>query len=164
MYQEALTDKGRELFSKLANFKGFYLAGGTALALQIGHRISIDFDLFSKNEIKRNLFSLAKEIFDGAQISPSVDNSDELTLFVEGIKITFLHYPFPIIFPLVEQETISLLSVKELAGTKAYTIGRRGSYKDYVDLYDIVKQDHASIVQVLTRLYFFWLSPPMLHR
>ena len=47
MHDEALTAKAFELFPLLSKFKNFYLAGGTALALHIGHRLSVDFDLFS---------------------------------------------------------------------------------------------------------------------
>src|SRR3989338_11696223 len=135
MHPEALPDKGKRLFIYLKQFKDFYLAGGTAVALQIGHRISVDFDLFSKKEIARNLLTHAKKVFTGIRVTPSVNNNDELTLFVEDTKITFLYYPFPTIRPCVKYEGMSVLSLKELAAAKAYTIGRRGSFKDYVDLY-----------------------------
>ena len=51
----ALTSEGKKVFPRLKKFEGFYLAGGTALAIQISHRISIDFDLFSPNEIEIGL-------------------------------------------------------------------------------------------------------------
>lgn len=51
MHLEAITLEQKTIFDKLKNFPEYYLAGGTALALQIGHRISIDFDFFSKKEI-----------------------------------------------------------------------------------------------------------------
>ena len=46
MHQEVITSKARKIFDKLSGFPNFYLAGGTGLALQLGHRVSVDFDLF----------------------------------------------------------------------------------------------------------------------
>lgn len=149
MHQEALDDEGREIFPFLKNFSDFYLAGGTALALQIGHRISIDFDLFSEAEISKNLLDKAKKIFSGKPVTVSVNNPDELTVFVDGIKITFLKYPFPVLSDFVGYKGIKILNIKELAATKAYTIGRRGSYKDYVDLYFILKENHSSLAEIM---------------
>ncbi len=149
MHQEALTEKAKEILPALRNFNNFYLAGGTALALQIGHRISVDFDLFSEKEIDKNLFPEVSKIFYGNGITLSVNNSDELTVFIDGLKITFLKYPFPLIFDLVDYEGIGLLSVKEIAATKAYTINRRGSLKDYTDLFFIVSKKHATLEEII---------------
>lgn len=149
MHQEALTEKAKEILPALRNFNNFYLAGGTALALQIGHRISVDFDLFSEKEIDKNLFPEVSKIFYGNEITLSVNNSDELTVFIDGLKITFLKYPFPLIFDLVDYEGIGLLSVKEIAATKAYTINRRGSLKDYTDLFFIVSKKHATLEEII---------------
>lgn len=150
MHLEALTTKGKELFPKLAVFEGFYLAGGTALALQIGHRISVDFDLFTEEKIKKTLLKKAEEVFYPAHLEIIVNNSGELTLFADGVKITFLAYPFSVALPLLESgENITrLLSVKEIAATKAYTVGRRGELKDYVDLFFILKDKHATLAEV----------------
>ena len=148
MYPEALTEKGRELFPLLRSFADFYLAGGTALALQIGHRVSADFDLFSDREIPHDLFSETKKVFAGREIALSVRNPDELTIFVDGIKATFLHYPFPVLGEKVLLDGLAILSVPEIAATKAYTIGRRGSFKDYADLYFILSGQHASLADI----------------
>ncbi|MDO8619667.1 MAG: nucleotidyl transferase AbiEii/AbiGii toxin family protein [Candidatus Daviesbacteria bacterium] len=149
MRQEALTEKAKEILPALRNFNNFYLAGGTALALQIGHRISVDFDLFSEKEIDKNLFPKVRKIFYGNKIELSVNNPDELTVFIDGLKITFLKYPFPLIFDLVDYEGIGLLNVKEIAATKAYTINRRGSFKDYADLFFIVSKKHATLEEII---------------
>lgn len=101
MHSEALTDDGAKMFPALAAFEGFYLAGGTALALQIGHRVSIDFDLFTEKPIDRLLLPKVKRVFSGALVQPVVNNPDELTAFVGNVKATFLRYPFPLIRPLV---------------------------------------------------------------
>lgn len=150
MHAEALTKEGQKIFPTLAAFDGFYLAGGTALALQIGHRLSIDFDLFCDGSIDRTLLSKAKKVFAGFSVEPAINNPDELTVFTGGVKVTFLSYPFPVIEPLISINGLRTLSVKEIGATKAYTIGRRGTYKDYVDLYYIISEQHASLEEIIT--------------
>lgn len=149
MHLEVLGEKEKELFQKLPAFRDFYLAGGTALALQIGHRISVDFDLFSEREIPLSLFDDVRKVFTGHALAASVNNRDELTVFVDGTKITFLRYPFPVLDTLTAYEDLKLLSVKEIAATKAYTIGRRGSFKDYVDLYYVLAEGHVSLRDIV---------------
>src|SRR3989339_2285254 len=122
MRLEAIPKQNREIFAALPDFKEFYLAGGTALSLQIGHRVSVDFDLFSDKEISKNLLNRAKGVFENKKIVVSVNNPDELTLFIDEVKLTFLRYPFPIVSNFVDCQGVKLLSVKEIAASKAYTI------------------------------------------
>lgn len=150
MHKEALTEDGLKLFPLLKEFEDFYLAGGTALALQIGHRISVDFDFFSEWEISKNLLANVEKIFSGKTIKPTINNPDELTIFVDEVKITFLYYPFPLVEKLHEVEGMQMLSIKEIATTKAHTIGRRGVYKDYVDMYYVLKEGHATLKEVIS--------------
>lgn len=145
MHREVLSEPAAELFPALSRFPGFYLAGGTALALQIGHRVSVDFDLFSNDEIDRALLQRVRRVFGEAEIAVLVDNADELTLLVNGVKTTFLRYPFPPREPFTVYEDVRLLSIREIAATKAYTIGRRGAYKDYVDLYFVIAENHITL-------------------
>ena len=83
---------------------------------------------------------------DAASIAPSINNSSELTVLVDDVKITFLKYTFPTFDPFVMSRP--LLSVREIAATKAYTIGRRGAYKD-IDLYFILSQQHAMLTNII---------------
>lgn len=149
MHQEALNEEGKRLFPSFGKFLDFYLAGGTALALQIGHRISVDFDFFSQSEIPENVLEELKEIFSNYRITVSVNNPEELTVFLNETKITFIKYPFPVIKPIIEYQGIRLLDVKEIGATKAYVIGRRGDFKDYVDLYYILSEGHSSLDEII---------------
>lgn len=135
MHKEVLLPEAVEIFPKFKIFDGFCLAGGTALALLLGHRISVDFNFFSEKPISQNLVTDFEKTFPSETISFLVNNNQELTVLVKGVKCTFLHYPFKIINPFVDLEGIKALNILEIAATKAYTIGRRKSYKDYVDLY-----------------------------
>lgn len=149
MHPEALKNKCKEIFARLGNFNDFYLAGGTALALQIGHRVSVDFDFFSEKEISGNLLDKVKKTFFDKKLVVSVNNPDELTVFVDDIKISFIRYPFSVLFGFVEYGGIKLLNIKEIAASKAYTIGRRGSYKDYADLYFIIFENLSSFDEII---------------
>lgn len=151
MTLEVLTDTARKLFPKLSRFRtDFYLAGGTALALQITHRVSVDFDLFSDEPVSKLLLRMVEEVFASDRKEIMVNNADELTVGINGVKFTFLHYPFPPCLPLLHDEPIPLLSVKEILATKAYTIGRRAEFKDYVDLYSGLRGGYATLREIMS--------------
>lgn len=150
MHHEALTPEAAELFPSLRQFKGFDLAGGTALALQIGHRVSVDFDLFRSARIPSTFLGRVQSMYGRKHVTVAVNHPNELTVFVKGVKFTFLSYPFPTLFRKVLLGGVRAYSVKEIAATKAYTIGRRGSFKDYVDLFFILDEQHASLRSILS--------------
>ena len=81
---------------------------------------------------------------------PILNDSGELTIYVSGVKVTFLHYTFPPLLPLFQTDPVPMLSTKEILATKAYTIGRRGEYKDYVDLYAGLRGNHTSLGEIMT--------------
>jgi len=145
----ALIEEAKKIFPKLAGFEGFYLAGGTALALQVGHRVSVDFDLFSPSGISKQLLAKVEKVFAGSKINVAQNSSDELTVFVDGVKITFLRYPFGVYKNFVETDGLKILAPETIALTKAYTIGRRGSYKDYVDLYFLLSGEYTTLENIL---------------
>jgi len=148
MHLETLKVEARELLPYIHNFKSFYLAGGTAVALQIGHRISVDFDFFSSEPIAKTCLAYVKSKLPAdVSINVAVNDSSQLTLFVNEVKLSFLHYPFPVILPFVAD--LNMLSLPELAATKAYTIGGRGEYKDYVDMYFLLEGGHISLNDLL---------------
>ena len=148
MRKEILTEQQTKLLPLIGKFsKDFGLVGGTAIALHIGHRESIDFDLFTVNEfdsgkIKRKItndFNVEK-VF--------VNEADEYTVLISGVKITFLHYPFNIEFKNNLDNVIKVADLLTLAAMKAYALGRRAKWKDYVDMYFIFKNFH-SIAEVI---------------
>jgi len=139
MHPEAITSRQEKVFDKLKSFPEFYLAGGTALALQIGHRISVDFDFFYGKDLSQDLLRKVRKIFKDFRIKVLINHSEQLTLNLNNTQLTFVRYPYPLIFKLINYQGIKLLSVPEIAATKAYTVGRRPNFKDYVDLYFILK-------------------------
>ena len=150
MHPEALTKESNEIWPFLKKVPpGFYLAGGTALALQIGHRISVDFDFFISDYISKSLLTAVKKVFLDQSLNVSVNNPDELTVFVNNVKATFLRYPFPLVKPLKDFEGLKLLDAVEIAATKAYTIGRRGSFKDYIDVYFVLSNKLTTLDEII---------------
>lgn len=149
MRKEALNDNTRAVWEKCGFLNdNFYLAGGTALALQLNHRRSVDLDFFSGELIKKTLLKTLEEKFKVIAI-PMVRNANELTIQIQGVKTTFLHYPFALIEKTVPTEIVSLASVRDIAGMKAYALGRRGTLKDYIDLYTIFSRKLVSLKTVI---------------
>lgn len=150
IYKNILTNEMQKIYPLLGEFQDdFYLAGGTGLALLIGHRVSIDFDFFSDKLIKKTLIKKIEKVFSKFQIQIILNTKDELTVIIGSTKITFLYYPFPKILPLKTNNKIQILSVKEILATKAYSIGRRGVYKDYVDLYIGLKENLITLQEII---------------
>jgi len=122
------------------------LVGGTAIALYIGHRRSIDFDLFTDKQFNNQ--SLLKKIQKTLKIDEIIVNKlDELTLMIHGVKFTFFNYPYKISYSKKVGSHIKLPDLLTLAAMKAFALGMRAKWKDYVDLYFILK-DHYSIEDI----------------
>ena len=150
MHKEILSEEQAKLLPLVKTFsKNFGLVGGTAIALHIGHRESLDFDLFSLE--KFNNGAIRRKISKTKKIDyVSCDEEGQFTLFINNIKFTFLHYPFKIMFTENFEDIINIPDLPTLAAMKAYALGRRGKWKDYVDLYFIIK-DFFSIKDISTK-------------
>ena len=143
MHREVLTKEQICLLPLLKSFsRDFGLVGGTAIALHIGHRRSIDFDLFTNKEF--NNLRIREKVLKGGKIDRIFVNSEgEYTIVVNKVKITFFHYPFEIKFKEKFEGIIKTADLLTLAALKAYALGRRAKWKDYVDLYFIMKHYHG---------------------
>lgn len=116
----------------------FFLVGGTALALQLGHRISIDLDFFSVKPLKTNeLIGILEKEYN-AEIFQLTDNA--IVGKVKGVKIDFIAHQYPLLNELKMENDIRLSSLEDIAAMKLNAIKNRGSKKDFVDLYFLLKQ------------------------
>ncbi len=140
MHKEILTVEQLELLPLVKSFgDDFGLVGGTAIALYLGHRRSIDFDLFSLKEFDNG--EIRKRILKFNQIDQVIrDEMDQFSLQIGGARFTFLTYPYSIIFSEDLENIIKLPDLLVLAAMKAFALGRRAKWKDYVDLYFIARQ------------------------
>ncbi|MCX6751170.1 MAG: nucleotidyl transferase AbiEii/AbiGii toxin family protein [Candidatus Nomurabacteria bacterium] len=149
MYYESLNQETKKIWNKCAFLHNdFYLAGGTALAFQIGHRISVDLDFFSDNPIKKTL--LAKIENELGNASVLVNTKNELTVLLSGVKLLFIHYPFILKEKTVDTNMVPLASILDIASMKAYAMGRRRSFKDYIDLYYIVSKNITTLGVIIS--------------
>lgn len=149
MHLEVIESKRKKVFQKLKNFPEFCLVGGTALALQIGHRISVDFDLFSEKDIPRDFLDKVEKVFKGFKIKVEINNPEQLTVKINGTSIDFVKHPFPFISDFIKFQGINILKTSEIAAMKAYSMGRRPSLKDYIDLYFILKKKYLSTKEII---------------
>jgi len=147
MHDEILNDGQRKLLPLLSQFRReFYLVGGTAIALHLGHRRSIDFDLFKLSGLnhKKNLDKIVAAGFE-CQVTRRVE--EQMNLIVNGVKLTFFQYPFPVVPEDKFGDAFRMPSLLSLAAMKAYALGRRSKWKDYVDLYFLLTE-HFGIEEV----------------
>ena len=139
MYSEILTKEQIEILPWLKLFnRKFYLVGGTAIALHIGHRHSIDFDLFCEMPFKKSQVNavLTKIPFKKIKLS---EDTDQMHFNINGVKVTFFHFPYKIEHTSKFKDIISLPDLITLAAMKAYAMGRRAKWKDYVDMYFLLR-------------------------
>jgi len=129
-----------ELFSqKKPDFLSlFYLSGGTALSLQLGHRESEDLDFFSSSSFEPD--TIERQLLPYGTLSETELSLGTLNTYLSGVKLQFLLYPYRLIEPLVNWEGVNLSSVVDIACTKLQTVGMRGSKKDFIDLYFLLQQ------------------------
>jgi len=139
MHKEILNDKQIELLPLISQFKReYYLVGGTAIALYLGHRRSVDFDLFKNSTIrhKKNVQKIRNFGFEPL-ITRNV--SEQMNLIVNEVKITFFEYPYQIEAAVFFEKIIKMPDLLDLAAMKAFALGRRSKWKDYVDLFFLLK-------------------------
>ena len=150
MHSKILSPNQQELLPLLKVFKKeFYLVGGTAIALYLGHRRSIDFDMFKFSSIKpKSLVTKISESGFSYDVTRRV--TEQLNVTIHNVKFTFYEYPFQIESPTSFEGIVKMPTLIDLAAMKAYALGRRSKWKDYVDLYFILK-DHYTIKQISDR-------------
>ena len=118
-------------------FDGFCLAGGTSLALRIGHRISIDIDLFGSSDVHgEDVLSRLSELGPMTLLkqSPNIRISS-----IHGVKVDLVNYRYPLLAPPEVIDGIRLISLSDLAAMKLNAIAGRGSRRDFIDLYFLLR-------------------------
>lgn len=141
-FTQTLPQKTKDLVAKFQQDKPaflnqFYLSGGTGLSLQLGHRESEDLDFFSQDKFNSQL--LQKEMAKYGKLQDTELAEGTVNTFLQGVKVQLLEYPYDLLKPTVKWKNIKLSSVEDIACTKLQTIGMRGSKKDFVDLYFLLK-------------------------
>jgi len=140
LFYDILDDQRRALLPLFLDFKSdFYLAGGTGLALQIGHRDSVDFDLFNTKSFSTDeLFKKVLVVFSGKEVKNIQEDRDTLSVLVDKkVNISFFIYQYPLLEPLIRGKYFDLCSLVDIGCMKLSALISRAMQKDYVDLYFI---------------------------
>jgi len=140
LFLSVLDKKRNDLFNKLGFLKdyGFYLAGGTSLALQIGHRTSLDFDFYTKKKIEPQMLrgEFDKRFKKVREIHVA---EGTLVLDIGGIELSFFKYPYKLIKPCAKLENVDLASLEDIAAMKIIAISQRGIRRDFIDIYFLIQ-------------------------
>lgn len=154
MHEETLYLKTKRTLEKIQAeeiLKNFYLAGGTALALQLGHRKSVDLDFFSpKYPSQEQLLQTLNKY------SPTVAQQavGTLDIFIDEVKVSFFEYKYPLLEDTLAYKNIALAKLLDIACMKIVAISQRGTKKDFVDLYVLLqKYPLKEIMQAFEKKY-----------
>lgn len=118
-----------------------YLAGGTALALHLGHRTSQDLDFYTKKHFKpRIIYKKFKKVFSNKEFSKPIIAEDTLKFKIGNTDLSFFRYPYPLIRPLISFQSVELASPEDIAAMKMEAILDRGLKRDFIDIYFLIKK------------------------
>ncbi|MEK7169579.1 MAG: nucleotidyl transferase AbiEii/AbiGii toxin family protein [Patescibacteria group bacterium] len=140
-HKEILPAGTLETFSKLSHSSligNFYLAGGTGLALQLGHRFSNDLDFFTPK--KFNEETTLQEIISLGKLRLEKKEAQAIVCQLDETKLSFLGYGYPLLEPLKHFDGISVAEISDIACMKIDAIASRGTKRDFIDVYFVMKE------------------------
>ena len=141
LHYKTIDTETLELLKKIQEipaFSNLRLVGGTSLALQIGHRKSIDLDLFGK--VEHDEFTIVDILNKLGQVT-LLKKSENINIYtINGIKVDIVNYPYSWLKDIVFEDTLRLAGVEDIAAMKLAAITNRGTKKDFIDLYFLLKQ------------------------
>jgi len=155
MFEKVVDKKTKEnlaLLAKSSLLKNFYLAGGTALALQFGHRKSLDLDFFSQNKFNPSL--LSSQLAKLGDFSLESKTPGTLHGIFRKTRVTFLYYPYQLTFPTKKFLGAKLADFLDIGCMKLDSVSSHGAKKDFIDLYFICQRiDLQNLFEVFAKKY-----------
>lgn len=155
MFEQILSKNERESLAILGKSKilaDAYMAGGTALSLQIGHRYSYDFDFFSPKEFDENIIlQRIKKLIPDFRL----ERKDWRTILgnIKKSRFSLFFYSYPLLFKTDNFLNTDIADVKDIAAMKIAAISDRGTKRDFIDLYFIVKMEKILSLKEVLKLY-----------
>jgi hypothetical protein len=122
----------------LPTIEPFYLVGGTALALQLGHRLSVDLDLFTPHNFAAQ--ELVESLGGKFDLSVETESPGMIVTFINEVKVDFVKMSYPILFPPLNSGGIRMLDIRDIAPMKLKAITQRGSKKDFFDIFFLLEK------------------------
>lgn len=141
LHYETIEPRTLELLKRIQSLKEFKdarLVGGTALALQLGHRKSVDLDFFGNTTA--SLEELTDVISDFASVTPISQSRLMRFMVVDDVKIDVINYPYGWIESPVSEDGVTLAGIRDIAAMKLSAITNRGTRKDFIDYYFLLKR------------------------
>lgn len=140
MFTEVLSRNAEEnlaILGKSGLLKKAYLAGGTAAALQLGHRISVDLDFFIANEFIPKKF--VKELVKCGKFKEEQASHGTVLGDFRGIKFSLFLYKYPLLYPVKDFLGVKIADIRDIAAMKIDVIATRGKKRDFIDAYFMCK-------------------------
>jgi hypothetical protein len=140
-HAEVISAEVRDTANRLAGMRtlsNFYLAGGTALGLHLGHRRSVDLDFFTAQAFNEGALIAALQELPNLSILSQSEQT--VYMHVAGTKVSFIGYDYPMLFPVEHFEKLAVADVRDIAAMKMSALASRGSRRDFVDLYVVACQ------------------------
>ena len=125
------------------------LSGGTALMLQIGHRCSFDLDFFLSRPLQAPSIERSLQKVLGLSVKLTHASSDQMNIEWEEVRISLIYFPFLPLYSILESYDIRLTDLRDIASEKAYALGRREEWRDYVDLFALIKGGWVTLRQIM---------------
>lgn len=155
MFEQAISKAAKKSLALLgkSNILGYaYLAGGTGLALQLGHRVSYDLDFFIQQEFDQEI--LVQRI---AKLLPGfkLERKEWRTVlgYIDGVRFSLFFYKYPLIFKTHLFSNINIADTKDIAAMKIAAIADRGTKRDFIDLYFILYKERILTLEQALELY-----------
>lgn len=146
MFEETFVKGAKDVLALLGRsgiLQEAYLAGGTAAALQLGHRISVDFDFFTTKEFLPRKFSTTLSKL-GSFDEEQAGKGTVLGRF-KGINFSLFIYKYSLVFPALKYLSVNMADIRDIAAMKIDAIASRGAKRDFIDLYFICKSGYQLI-------------------
>ncbi len=155
MFEKVLPEQAKNALAVLSQsglLKDAYLAGGTALALHIGHRVSVDFDFFTKKEFDENYFVQKLTEF---PLDFRLEKLDANTVigYLNKTRFSLFSYKYPLLAKMHKLLNLNVLDTKDIAPMKLAAISDRGAKRDFIDLYFIIEVEKLFTLSEIMDFY-----------
>lgn len=166
LHKETVSNEMWELLRKLMqdeNLKDYFLVGGTALALRLGHRLSVDIDLFTTKDFdSKSMLQYLQKVYSAKENDSKLSKNTLLT-YIDNVKVDFVIHNYPLLNPVEITEGVRMISNEDIGAMKLHAIHQSGKrYKDFIDMYFLLESHPLKFyLEAYQKKYnkdFYWAS------